>query len=156
MDLTSLNSSLKPLADIEIVSGQMRRIQFYMNAGRFESSNKLVFDYEDLHVEVLEKKSNDKMKKNVLLSAIANGAIRKNNLPNEKNYLIADYKSQRNVYRAPTNYITQGIIQGFPRIVPVKIVQKMIIKDKKKPKQKKGQSETKDVSMKGDNKLIED
>ncbi len=52
MDLTSLNPTLKPLAGVEMVTGQMSRIQFHMNAGPVQSQNKLVFDYSNLHVEI--------------------------------------------------------------------------------------------------------
>ncbi len=137
MDMKNLNPTLKPLAGMELVSGQMRRIQFQMNAGRIKSRNKLVFDYNDLHVKMINEKSKNKAKKKVLLSAIANGAIRPNNLPDQKKYLVAEYQSERNIYRSPINYIIQGLIQGFTRIVPGKVVQKMIVKDNKQKKKKK-------------------
>ena len=79
----------------------------------------------------------NKHKKKVLLSAIANTAIRANNLPGQKKYLTSDYQSQRNIYRSPINYIIQGLIHGFTRIVPGKNVQKLINKDEKKSKKKK-------------------
>jgi len=132
MDMIYLNPTFKPLAGMEMVSGQMRQIQFHMDAGPFQSRNKLVFDYSDLHLKISNEKSKDKSKKKVLLSAIANGAIRRNNLPGKKKYLVAEYQSNRNVYRSPINYIIQGLFQGLTRIVPGKAVQKMIIKDNKK------------------------
>jgi hypothetical protein len=134
MDMTSLNPTLKPLAGVEIVSGQMNRIQFAMNAGPFRSQNRLVFDYSDLHLKLFNEKSKGNMK---VLTAIANGAIRPNNLPDQKKYLIANYKSVRNTYRSPINYIVQGLVQGFTRIVPGKFVQRLINKDHKKKKRKK-------------------
>jgi hypothetical protein len=137
MDLTSLNPTLKPLAGIEMVSGQMSRIQFHMNAGPIKSQNKLVFNYSNLHVELINEKSKAKSKKKVLLSAIVNTAIRANNMPDQHNYLIAEYQSKRNIYRSPVNYIIQGLIHGFTRIVPGKGVQNIINKDDKKGKKKK-------------------
>lgn len=134
MDLTGLNPTLKPLAGVEIVSGQMSRIQFAMNAGPIRSQNRLVFDYSDFHLNLIKETNKDKSHKKVLLSSIANGAIRTNNLPDQKNYLIANYQSSRNKYRSPINYIIQGLVQGFTRIVPGKLVQKMIRKDNKKKK----------------------
>ena len=136
MEMKNLNPTLKPLAGMEIVSGQMKRIQFYMNAGRIQSQNKLVFDYSDLHIKMINEKVKNKEKKKVLLSAIANGAIRPNNVPDQKKYLVAEYQSQRNRYRSPINYIIQGLIQGFTRIVPGSLVQKLIVNDKKKKKKK--------------------
>jgi len=137
MDMTSLNPTLKPLAGVEMVTGQMSRIQFHMNAGAVQSQNNLVFDYSNLHVKMTSEKSKDKSKKKVLLSAVANTAIRANNLPGKHNYLVAQYQSRRNVYRSPINYIVQGLIHGFTRIVPGKAVQNIINKDNKKGKKKK-------------------
>ena len=137
MDLTSLNPTLKPMAGVEMVTGQMSRIQLHMNAGAVQSQNKLVFDYSNLHVKMTSEKSKDKSKKKVLLSAIANTAIRANNMPDQHNYLIAEYQSKRNIYRSPINYIVQGLIHGFTRIVPGKAVQNIINKDNKKGEKKK-------------------
>lgn len=137
ISLTDLNPTLKPLAGVEMVSGHMNRIQFQMNAGAYQSQNKLVFDYSNLHVKLLNEKSKDKSKNMGFLSAVANTAIRANNLPGEKNYLVASYQSNRNVYRSPVNYIVKGLIDGCIRIVPGKGVQKMIIKEDKKGKKRK-------------------
>ena len=136
MEMKNLNPTLKPLAGMEIVTGQMSRIQFHMNAGPIQSQNKLVFDYSDLHVKMINQNNKGESKKKALLSAIANGAIRPNNLSGQKTYLIAEYQSERNIYRSPINYIIQGLIQGFTRIVPGTFLQKIIVKDNKKKKKK--------------------
>lgn len=138
MDLTSLNPTLKPLAGVEMASGQMKQIQFQMNAGSYQSQNKLVFDYENLHVKMINEKSKHGSNKKVLLSAIANTAIRTNNMPDKHNYLVAEYQSERNIYRSPINYIIHGLVNGFTRIVPGKGVQNLINKEGKKGKKKKG------------------
>ncbi len=101
MEMKNLNPTLKPLANMELVSGQMRRIQFHMNAGPVQSRNKLIFDYSDLHVKLITENSKNKATKKVLPSAIDNGAIRPNNLPDLKKYLVAEYQSKRNDYRSP-------------------------------------------------------
>ncbi len=137
MDLTSLNPTLKPLAGVEMVSGQMNRIQFHMNAGLVQSHNKLVFDYSNLHLEMIAENSKHKDKKKVLLSAIANGAIRSKNLPSQKKYLVAEYQSERNSYRSPITYMIQGLIHGFTRIVPGKMAQKIISMENKKKRKRK-------------------
>jgi hypothetical protein len=126
MELTNLNPTVKPLARVEMISGKMRRIHFKMNAGPKRSQNRLVFDYDNLHLNVINEKNKDKGEKNVLFSALANGAIRTNNLPGEKKYRVVEYQSKRNQYRSPINYIIQGLIQGFKRIVPGSIARKLI------------------------------
>lgn len=150
MDLRNLNPTLKPLAGVEFVSGEMSRIKLHMEAGPIHSKNKLVFDYSDLHIKLINEKSKNKSNKKVILSAIANSAIRPNNLPGQKKYLEAEYQSERNKYRSPINYIIQGLINGFTRIVPGKTVQKLINKednkikkDQKKKERKKKKDERK-------------
>ncbi|WP_034059381.1 AsmA family protein [Lacinutrix jangbogonensis] len=62
MEMKNLNTTLKPLIGMEIVSGQMKQIQYHMNAGRNQSSNRLVFDYDNLHLKLINE--NNKGKKN--------------------------------------------------------------------------------------------
>jgi len=138
MDLTSLNPTLIPLAGVEMGSGQMKKIQFHMNAGPNQSQNKLVFDYENLNVIMINEESKHGSNKKVLLSAIANTAIRTNNMPDKHNYLVAEYQSQRNIYRSPVNYIIHGLVNGFTRIVPGKGLQNLINKKDDKGKKRKG------------------
>ena len=61
-----------------------------MNAGRNQSDNRLVFDYDDLNVKISD--DNQKDKKKSILSALVNGAIRRNNLPDQKRHIIAKYQ----------------------------------------------------------------
>jgi len=132
MKMTNLNPTLKPLAGVETVSGQIKKIQFHMDAGPIKSRNTLVFDYANLNLKLIDEKSKNKAKKKVLLTAIVNGAIRPTNLPSQKKYLTAKYQSSRNVYRSPINYIIQGLIQGFTRIVPRNLARKLLLKKGKK------------------------
>lgn len=135
LEMTTLNTTLTPSTGIEIVSGRMSKIQYYMNAGPILSQNKLVFNYNNLHMNLIDQKSNNQANKRALLSLIANSGIRDNNLPSQKNYIIAAYQSERNIFRSPINYINQSLIQGFTRIVPVKVVGKTI-NNKMKEKEK--------------------
>lgn len=134
MNLNVLNPTLKPLAGVEIESGHMQRIHYTMNAGEYVSKNKLIFDYSDLHLNLIKENTDKKEKKLGFKSFVANSVVRNDNIPSDKHYLIANYKSNRNVYRSPVNYIIQGLMHGFTRIVPGKGVQKLIHKDKKKNK----------------------
>jgi hypothetical protein len=86
---------------------------------------------------LIYEKSKKESNKKTILSAIANSAIRPNNLPGQKKYLHAEYQSERNKYRSPINYITQGLISGFTRIVLGKAVQKLINKEDKKSKRRR-------------------
>jgi len=132
MNMKNLNSIVKPLVGIEIVSGQMKQIQFHMNAGRNQSDNRLVFDYDDLNIKISD--DNQKDKKKSVLSALVNGAIRRNNLPNQKRHIIAKYQFKRNKYRSPINYIIKGLLHGTKKIVPGKLAQTIMNTTKKKTK----------------------
>ena len=134
MELSKLNPTLTPLAGVEIKSGQLSKIKYQMNASRYHSQNKLIFDYSNLHMNMIKESEGHTPKKRVFLSAMANAAIRNNNMPDQDKYLTAEYQSERNLYRSPVNYIIQGLIQGITRIVPGKNVQKALEKKKKKKK----------------------
>jgi hypothetical protein len=85
-----------------------------MEAGRNSSSNQLVFQYENLKLKILdEKKSVNKLK-----SSLANMFTSKNNLPADRNYKTANYRSDRNIYRGPFNLIWQSTKEGLIQIVP--------------------------------------
>ena len=130
MNMKHLNSIIKPLVGVEIVSGQMHQIQFHMNAGQNQSNNRLVFDYDNLNVKISD--DHKKSKKKSVLSAILNGAIRKHNLPHERRHIIAKYQFKKNKYRSPINYIIKGLLHGTTKIVPGKLAQKIISNKKKK------------------------
>ena len=136
MVLSKLNPTLKPLAGVEIESGQLARIKYHMSASAHQSQNKLIFDYSNLHINMIKELENHRSKKRLFLSAIANAAVRNDNLPGQEKYQTATYQSEPNIYRSPVNYIIQGLIQGIARIVPGKNVQKALTKEKKKKKKK--------------------
>ena len=136
MVLSKLNPTLKPLAGVEIESGQLARIKYHMSASAYQSQNKLIFDYSNLHINMIKELENHRSKKRLFLSAIANAAVRNDNLPGQEKYQTATYQSEPNIYRSPVNYIIQGLIQGIARIVPGKNVQKALTKEKKKKKKK--------------------
>jgi virulence-associated protein VapD len=132
MELTKFNPTLKPLMGVEIESGHLSRIKYHMNASSHHSQNKLIFDYSNLHTNVIKERQDHSEKKRVLLSAIANAAVRNDNMPGQEKYLTAEYQSERNLYRSPINYIIHGLMQGVTHIVPRKNVQKILNKEKKK------------------------
>lgn len=136
MELVKLNPMLTPLAGVEVKSGKLTGLKYHMNASRRNSQNKLIFDYSELHMNMVKEKKDHTERKRLFLSAVANAAIRNNNMPGQEKYHIAEYQSERNIYRSPVNYIIQGLIQGIIRIVPGKNVQKALTKEKKKKKKK--------------------
>lgn len=125
-----LNPTLVPLAGVAFSSGQIQRIHYALEAGPKTGQNKLIFDYKNLKLTVVGQDSQGYLKKDGLLSAIANVAIRPNNMPGDKKYSIAHYQTKRNVYRTPVNYFMSGLMEGTMHIVPGKTVRNFLLKKK--------------------------
>jgi len=138
-DLTGLSETTRNMAGIEIVSGDVKKIQFEMRAAETYSHNKMQFDYENLKVHVIKENKQHEVKNHPLVSAIANSALRTHNVPTHGKYIQADYYSQRNVYRSPFNLMSHSLADGMMHIVPGSFVQSImgVNKDSKKAKKEK-------------------
>ena len=143
MDLSQLNEITEAMAGIHVQSGVSHRIEFEMQAQKSVSQNKLIFDYEDLKVDVLKEKKDHSFKEKPILSALANSAVRNQNMPNDGKYFIAEYSSDRNIYRGPFNFMWTSFSEGFMYIVPGRSVQSLLgthdakNQNKKRKKKKK-------------------
>ena len=58
------------------------------------------------------------------------------NDPTTKNYIIADYRSERNIYRGPFNFMWQTVKEGFIQIIPTKTTKGFLGQGDKKKKTK--------------------
>lgn len=137
MDLVKMNQTTRTLAGVEIVSGSSERIYFEMNASSNGSENKMNFDYRDLKLNLLKENKDHKLKNKPLVSAIANSAVRNNNIPEEEKYIKASYYTERNPFRGPFNFMWLGVMDGMMHIVPGKSIQKVMGLEKKDKKAKK-------------------
>ena len=126
LDLVKLNPTLVPLAGVDILSGQLKKIDYQIEAWETKATNQLVFDYENLDLKIVSEKGAAKGKKKALLSALANAAIRENNIPEGKKYLTANYQTERNIYRSPIVFIIKSVTTGVTYIAPAKSVQKVL------------------------------
>lgn len=138
-DMTQLNETARHMAGAEIVSGDVKKIHFEMRAAQASSHNKMQFDYENLKINVIKENKHHEVKSHPLFSSLANSALRKHNTPFHGKYLMADYYSQRNVYRGPFNFLWHSLADGMMHIVPGSFVQSIlgVDKDAKKAKKKK-------------------
>ncbi|MGD1891313.1 MAG: hypothetical protein ACFB15_12055 [Cyclobacteriaceae bacterium] len=143
--LASLNSVIVPLVDVQANAGKVHKMLLSMNADEFSSKNQLVLDYDDLNIKLLKENTNPqakkkkKRKKRGVLSSVANLAIRHRNLPDDKNYVLADYRTQRNVYRGAFNLIWVSIKEGMAMIIPTQAAQAVLSDNRKLKKRKKEQ-----------------
>jgi hypothetical protein len=145
-NLDILNPTVKPMAGVEVTSGNAHKIDLKMNASRTQSTNTLVVDYDSLGLAVLKDRAHD-YKKRGLISSIANSAIRHTNLPDHKHYQVAEYDSYRNIYRGPFNFMWETAKEGMLFIVPTGATGILIgdIEKKAKKKQKKQIKKDKDA-----------
>lgn len=138
-DMTRLNETARHMAGVEIVSGDVKKIHFEMRAAQASAHNTMQFDYENLKINVIKENKHHEVKSHPLFSSMANSALRNHNMPFQGKYLMADYYSQRNVYRGPFNFLWHSLADGMMHIVPGSFVQSIlgVDKDTKKAKKKK-------------------
>ena len=132
IDLVKFNPTLVPLAGVEILSGQIKKIDFHMEGSEPYASNTLIFDYQELDVNIVSEKGVEKGKKKVVLSALANAAIRETNMPQDEKYRTATYQTERNIYRSPNVFVIKSLTEGVTYIAPGKSVQKFLHKKRSK------------------------
>ncbi|MFC3415084.1 DUF748 domain-containing protein [Algoriphagus hitonicola] len=116
MDLVQLNSVIGRLAQMRIESGQLQGLKLEMRAQDSSSENKVWFDYSDLKIEILNGEKRNR--KNGLLTMMAGLAISKENRYQDKNYKVAQFRSQRNPYRGPFNFMWENTKTGLEEIIP--------------------------------------
>ena len=89
-EMKKLNQLVSPLLGVSADSGTIQFLNLNMHATRTQSTNSLVMDYNDLKISILKDIGESKQHK-PFLTAVAQSAIRPNNLPNTLNYLTASY-----------------------------------------------------------------
>lgn len=145
MDLSELNQITEAMASIHVQSGTSHRIDFEIKAKKSVSQNKLIFDYEDLKVNVIKERKDHSYKDKTLMSALANSAVRNHNLPDKGKYFVAEYTSDRNIYRGPFNFMWTSFSEGFMYIVPGRGIQSILgTHDAKNQNRKKKKQKSRD------------
>lgn len=115
--LIHLNPVLERLAHMRIRSGLLHHLKLEMRGNPRSATNKFVFDYSDLKVEVLNPDRQNQ--KSGILTVLAGFAVSKENIPQEKRYRIGQFSSVRNPYRGPFNFMWENTKTGLGEIVPV-------------------------------------
>ena len=140
-NMKRLNSSLIPLAGVEVQKGHLHELKFSMRADSRRSWNNLSMQYDSLNLIVLKELDGKGLAKNELASSLAKVAVRNKNLPGTKRYREAEYISERNVFRAPFQFIVQSAMEGIMEIVPTNSAK--IILNSQKKRNKKGKKKKK-------------
>ena len=136
-DMTRLNETARHMAGAEIESGDVKKIHFEMRAEKASAHNTMQFDYENLKINLLKEDKHHEVKSHPFFSALANSALRNHNVPFQGKYLMADYYSQRNIYRGPFNFMWHSLADGMLHIVPGTFIQSIFGVDKETKKVKR-------------------
>ena len=122
-DMTTLNSTLKPIMNGKITSGHLDRLKMVIHSSETLAKVDMIFDYRDLKLELFNKKGD---KKNIFSSSLANLALNHSNLPGDKKYLTPSYALIRNKTRGPFFLIWQSTKEGMMKIVPGGAAKKLL------------------------------
>ncbi len=147
-NMKRLNSSLLPLVGVEIHTGHIHKLAFSMQATKFTAGNTFIMDYDSLSLTALKEVEGKGTHKRGLVTSLANAAIRTKNVPGNKHYRQAEYLSERNVYRAPFQFIVQSMMEGVLEIVPSKSARALLNSKKKKEEKHKNKEKKKDEKRK--------
>lgn len=122
-DLTRLNEILMPVMHGDIVSGKGHRLHVSIRAKESYADATMIFDYEDLKVELFKKGT---QRKNRLVSTLANFALHKSNLPTEKKYRKPSFQVARDIHRGPFHLVWKSTKEGIIQVVPTATVQRLL------------------------------
>ncbi|MDR7131379.1 hypothetical protein J2X69_003743 [Algoriphagus sp. 4150] len=120
--LPSLNGILGDLVSVNINSGRMEKLEITMDANPKYSSNFMKFHYSDLKLELRDEEE----KKKKLMSTLSNILISNNNLPENRNYRTATFRTERNIYRGTFNLIWESLREGMLEIAPGDVMQLLL------------------------------
>ena len=113
-DARKLDKLVKPLALVHIVSGDIQKLTFNINADNYNSKGLVNFYYRNLNIQLLKKEDgNPKLKNKPLVSVLANDFVLEDNNPNANG---AFRPGPLFLQRGPTvsffAYLYRGILSG--------------------------------------------
>lgn len=120
IDFEKFNSITKEPIDISFEKGRLHKVTFDITGNNKTATGIVHFDYEDLHVLLLqadEKEGESKghfFKK--MLSGLINGAIKTENLVDKKNYKYANVTIDKPLNKGHIGYILDVISDGVLQI----------------------------------------
>ena len=114
----SVNKILQPLADIE-TAGQLYGIDFDILADNKQSTGTVDFEYNNLKIKVMNRSTS---KKNVIISALSNLALRRSNVRSDKNFRQGRIKLERDPEKSIFGYVWDSVKDGLmDTLVPFNI-----------------------------------
>ncbi|MBE9586695.1 hypothetical protein IM792_19760 [Mucilaginibacter sp. JRF] len=84
MDLSRINRGIAPISMVKVTSGNLKRLDFNIDANRYRAKGKVTMLYNDLKIGILKLDEDDgKLKKKGLMSILANHLVIERNNPDE-------------------------------------------------------------------------
>ncbi|GEM_PF-2824229 len=111
LPMVRLNPFLSGLLRVEVPQGEVKDLEFSMEANHDYIKGTLDMEYQDLNVDVL--KNNNPEKHHAFLNLIANAAIKTDNIKGEKNYKQGTIFADVRPYKFVFHNFWQGIKSGL-------------------------------------------
>ena len=109
--INSFNPILIQALGAEVRSGQLKNLWFNFSYNNDVSTGSMIFEYEDLKVDMIDRKD---MEKNALTSLLINSfAIKKENIRGQKKFKEGKISFEREKKKAIFNYWWKSIMSGF-------------------------------------------
>ena len=136
---TAFNPMVEHMLPVKITSADISKTSFRFTANDDISHGELIMDYENLSVEVIKGKEQDK--RAGLISVVANGLINGKNTPDHGKYRTGNIRFERRKDKAIVNFLWNSCKTGIISIVaPIadhtKKEERREIKEEKKEERK--------------------
>ena len=115
MNATTLNQLTEPLGMVSLKSGQINKLNFYLEGTNYKGTGKETLLYNDLKLEVL-KMEEEELKKKGLATLFANTIVKNDNPQNNK-VRDANIYYERDVKRSFFNLVWKSIYSGVKNTV---------------------------------------
>ncbi|MDZ7774970.1 MAG: hypothetical protein U5L09_04815 [Bacteroidales bacterium] len=108
--MVALNPMVTPAASVQIKSGKTKTLAFSFSYDDDIASGEVTFEYENLKVILLNKKSNPQAVKSFLANTFI---IKKNNLQQDKSWKKGTISFERDKKKSVFNYWWKSVLSGL-------------------------------------------
>lgn len=113
MEMSAFNSMALNTAGIEVKSGRLKQMKFYISGTPAKAHIDMTMKYDDLEMIVMKGKT-EYAKKRKFLSSVANIVLKKQN-PDRHGLREVRVEAERDPYRSPFNYMWKTIFAGVKK-----------------------------------------
>ncbi|WP_400262097.1 hypothetical protein ACFX5U_21570 [Sphingobacterium sp. SG20118] len=118
MQAPAFNQILRPLLNVEIASGNIKKIVFDIEANDYRNWGQLKFDYDNLKVNILEKNPDGTHKNKSLVSLLINELLVNGSNPNlSGEYIIGKVNWHRNPNHTFFKTVWQSLLDGIKQCI---------------------------------------